>query len=303
MVQAQKTTESVNIKTKRMLAAKKAEILVKEQLGYKCKSNTFYLLLHADRPRYQQEVQCFKLLFRQNDSDYRLALWNAIDTACFPDSADFDDEEIQFIYARKNACNKWKYATVENINAPFCSRRLRFRSVLDEDMALLRDYMERDNDVSNFICLEPTKNNLRRFDIQMPLFFVIEDSKSKNVVGYIGLSFLGPMHEKTGVASLACYICKPFRRKGYAKEAVTAICKKAISRELCLMRESIFECAYAKSAANIHVIRAGIRTDDIAAQSLVTGCGFQYCGTLHREYWLEESGCVDQDIYEFYDKD
>lgn len=50
MVQAQKTTESVNIKTKRMLAAKKAEILVKEQLGYKCKSNTFYLLLHADRP-------------------------------------------------------------------------------------------------------------------------------------------------------------------------------------------------------------------------------------------------------------
>ena len=74
MVQAQKTTESVNIKTKRMLAAKKAEILVKEQLGYTCKSNTFYLLLHADRPQYQQEVQCFKLLFHQDDPDYRLAL-------------------------------------------------------------------------------------------------------------------------------------------------------------------------------------------------------------------------------------
>lgn len=169
----------------------------------------------------------------------------------------------------------------------------------DGDYFLYYKHLKEDGDFSLFTNLRYTKENVNKFGFEMPYFFVIEEKKTGNMVGYVGLRWERTSGKSTGVMECEYYIFKPYRGKGYASEAMTALCQRAFAGKLFEMQETNYRFIYRKKYAKTQVIRAMIRTDNLPSQRLVQRCGFRHMGTLQRHFWAENRNAVNCEIYEW----
>lgn len=281
---------------KRARAEEKAEQLVREQLSVEL---PYGLRLNVKNEDYQTNLQIFKLLFHQEDPDYKMALWNKL--VAYGNDLDpnlMTGEEQQFIIDLETACDA-PHPKHTNFNPPFSTRRLYMRPRKgDEDYRLYYKHLKEDGDFSLFTNLKYTRENVRQFGFEMPYFFVIEERKTGNMVGYVGLRWEKSNGEKTGVMECEYYIFKPYRGKGYATEAMKALCQRAFAGKLFEKKETVYKYLCRKKTAKPEVIRAMIRTDNTASCRLAKKCGFQHTGTLQRHFLVENRYAVDCEIYE-----
>lgn len=281
---------------KRERAEEKAEQLVREQLSIKL---PYGLRLNANSEDYQTNLQVFKLLFHQDDPDYKMVLWNIL----IPYGNDLDpdlmtEEEQQFVIDLEIACDA-PYPKHTNFNTPFSTRRLYLRPTKgDEDYQLYYKHLKEDGDFSLFTNLKYTRENVKNFGFAMPYFFVIEERKTGRMIGYVGLRWETSNGEQTGVMECEYYIFKPHRGKGYATEAMTALCRRAFAGKLFEKKETSYKFLCRKKTAKPEVIRAMIRSDNIPSCRLAENCGFQHTGTLQRHFLVENRYAVNCEIYE-----
>ncbi len=276
-------------------AEKKAETLVEKEM-----SLYFYTIrLNEKDEEFQTNLQMFKLLFHQEDPDYKLALWNSIQPYCVQfDPEWMTPEERQFVDALVAACDAF-YSRNPNVNKPFATDRLRLRPRnAEKDYELYYKHLKEDGDFTLFTNLKYTKENVEKFGFEMPYFFVIEEKKTGNMVGYVGLRWEKTVGEKTGVMECEYYIFKPYRGKGYAKEALSALCQRAFAGKLQEAKQTAYRYIFRNKTAKPQVIRATIRTDNLLSRGLAEACGFRHMGTLQRYYWAENRYAVDCEIYE-----
>lgn len=280
------------------IAEKKADWLVTQNFGHPLYS----LGLDPSSDSYEEEVKIFKLLYNQDDQDYKLALWNNLFVffrSEKPRKEDFTDEESAFVQRWIEARRNSFFVGETNINKPFSSERLRFRATIGtQDLDLYSKHLKEDGDFVLFTNLKCTKDNIRRFGFDRPFFFVIEEKDSGAMIGYVGLRWESGNGKRTKVMECEYYIFKPYRRKGYATEALSAICNRAFLGKLVELEETNFKYTYRTRKAKPVLIRAMIREDNAGSQALVEACGFVHTGTLHRHYWVEDGYCVDCSIYE-----
>ena len=281
---------------KRARAEEKAEQLVREQLSVEL---PYGLRLNVKNEDFQTNLQIFKLLFHQEDPDYKMALWNRLVAYCNDlDPSLMTEDEQQFVIDLETACDS-PHPKYTNFNTPFSTRRLCMRPKKgDEDYLLYYKHLKEDGDFSLFTNLKYTRENVRQFGFEMPYFFVIEERKTGNMVGYVGLRWEKANGEKTGVMECEYYIFKPYRGKGYATEAMKALCQRAFAGKLFEKKETVYKYLCRKKTAKPEVIRAMIRTDNTASCRLAKKCGFQHTGTLQRHFLVENRYAVNCEIYE-----
>ena len=280
------------------IAEAKANRLIEEMFGHQL----FSLGLDPTSDSYQEEVKEFKVLFNQEDRDYKLALWNKLYPFFRPEKPrkeDFTEEEFSFIQrwleARRNAC----YVDEINVNKPFNSERLHFRKTIgNNDTDLYAKHLKEDGDFTLFTCLKCTDQNIQLFGFDRPFFFVIEEKHSGNMVGYVGLRWEKNNGEKTQVMECEYYIFKPYRYMGYAKEALTTICQRAFAEKLFELSDTSHKYVYRRKRAKPLLIRALIREDNVGSRALVEASGFECTGVLHRHYIVEDKYTVNCTIYE-----
>ena len=281
---------------KRERAAEKAERFVEETLSVRMPR---YFVLNAKREDYQTNLQIFKLLFHQEDPDYKMALWNCL--TAYGNDIDpnlLTMEEQQFIIDLETACDS-PHPKHTNFNIPFSSRRLCLRPTKGEkDYQLYYKHLKEDGDFSLFTNLKYSKENVQKFGFEMPYFFVIDEKETGNMVGYAGLRWEKSNGEKTGVMECEYYIFKPYRGKGYAAEAMKVLCQRAFAGKLFEKKETSYKYLCRKKTAKPEVIRAMIRTDNLGSCRLAEKCGFQHMGTLRRHLLVENRHAINCEIYE-----
>lgn len=280
------------------IAEQKAERLVTQTLGHPLYS----LGLDPSSNSYEEEVKIFKLLYDQEDADYKLALWNNLFVFFRPEKPrkeDFTEEEYAFIQRWIEARRNSYYADETNTNKPFTTKRLRLRATIGTpDTDLYSKHLKEDGDFVLFTNLKCTKENIRRFGFDRPFFFVIEEKDSGAMIGYVGLRWEKNNGKQTKVMECEYYIFKPYRHRGYAAEALSALCNRAFLGKLVELEETNYKYTYKKRKAKPVLIRAMIREDNVGSCALVEACGFECTGTLHRHFLVEDKYTVNCKIYE-----
>ena len=255
-----------------------------------------------DVENYENDIKIFKFLYAQEHEDYRMALWNSIETLWHEDGPkpeDLTKEEYDFFLRHKQARKDYTMPWSININVPFKTSRLVLRpTVGDADTKLYEKHLQGDGDFTLFTSLKCTRHNIRRFGFDRPFFFVVEERHSGHMVGYVGLRWEKNSGEQTQVMECEYYIFKPYRRKGYAKEALTGICQRAFDEKLFELTDTNYNYVCRRKRAKPMLIRAMIREDNVGSCALAEACGFKHTGTLHRHFWVENAYCVNCCVYE-----
>ena len=114
----------------------------------------------------------------------------------------------------------------------------------------------------------------------------------------VGITGLYSYDDTRRMATAEWYIFKPYRKKGYAKEAITALAAHAFAGKLFEMRETAWRNQFRRHYVKIDLIRADIREKNIPSQKTADSCGFVYQHTDHRHFVIEGEGFEDARIYE-----
>lgn len=280
------------------IAQEKAENLILKTLGIALDD----IYLDPTTEAYGSDIQVFKLLFAQAEEDYRLALWNSLFWFGSEDGVlqeDLTEEEYAFYRRYQEAYHAYRVPFQTNINQPFKSTRLLFRPTNgDADVELYQKHLKEDGDFTLFTSLKCTRDNIRRLGFDRPFFFVIEEKHSGNMIGYVGLRWEKNNGEQTQVMECEYYIFKPYRNKGYAREALTGICERAFAEKLFELKDTQYNYVCHRKRAKPLLIRAMIREDNVGSRALVEACGFEYTGVLHRHYMVEDKYTVNCTVYE-----
>lgn len=283
---------------KRQTIENKADRLVEDALGHPF----FSMRLKPGTEDYETDLEVFRLLFHHEDPDYKVALWNALHVYGHIEELEkesFSEEEIRFIKRKYDTWSNFSNPERINVNAPFNTNRLLLRPTQGEsDLKAYWKQLKENGDFTSFTNLKCTKSNIERFGFDMPFFFVIEEKKSHQMIGYVGLRWVANQGRETGVMECEYYIFKSYRREGYAKEALLALCKRAFAGKLYEQVETKYQLIYRNKCAKPQLIRALIREDNFASCSLVENCGFQYGGTMRRYFWVEDKFAANCRVYE-----
>ena len=259
----------------------------------------FTFTFNKDSDSYYDELNDFKKLFNSGDPDLKLAAWNAF---CFRsyslDREEFTDEEWAFIQEYEESSKNWIFCREFNPNKPFSSARLILQAAesdYSKTSRLYRKHLKEDGDFKLYTGKKLTGNNLDFYRLTGPYCFCVFEKESGNMVGMVGLY---GYDEAKRMATAQWYIFKPYREKGYAKEAITTLAKRAFDGKLFEMRETAWRNKYRRHFAKIDLIRADIRETNIPSQKTAESCGFKYQYTDHRHYEIEGEGLEDAKIYE-----
>ncbi len=271
--------------------------LIKKELDIDL--NYLNLELNPKSSEYEDELKCFRLLFSQTNTNYRMALWNGL---CYISSnlekIDFNEEELAFLNKRITARDNVRYPYSENVNKPFSSERLKFRIPDDNDLKIYHKHLKNDGDFLMYTCMKCNRENVKKFNFVRPFCYAIVEKKSNNMIGYIAMIWDKFEHDISRITRLEYYIFEPYRNNGYAKEAVLAFLDRSFSEKLLELTETNYSRIYKNKKAKIDLVRAHIRTDNIPSRCLVESCGFTHTGTLRRDFVVENKYCVDKEIYE-----
>lgn len=152
-----------------------------------------------------------------------------------------EPEDIDLMYQWENDCTVWE---VSGTLVPFSRHTL--QRFLDE----------------------------QQFDIwQTRQQRLIIENKEGKAVGAVDLFGLEPLHRRAGIGILIAE--EEDRRRGYAKDAVTTLCR------------------YAHEVLGLHQLWCNVGSNNIASRVLFFGCGFEECGTM-REWLWHPDGWEDQ---------
>lgn len=238
---------------------------------------------------YREQVEQFKKLYNSNDNILRLAAWNSLHYVSLNklDENEFSNEELAFIKENAECTENLVYAFRNNNKAIKTSRLILKPQISVEEINKYEEHLINDGDFTLYTGRKLNKNNLPLFtDIARSYFFCVYEKSSNNMVGLVGL-YGYDKERKTAEAQW--YIFKPYRNKGYAKEAITALAERAFSGKLFEMRETAWRYKFRKHYAKIDLIQANIREINTASNKTAESCGFKYLYTVNR-YFLVEGG-------------
>ena len=257
------------------------------------------LRMRPEEEQYENDLKCFRLLFHHPDPAYKMALWNGLHVFYgLVKEEDFTAEELEFLKKASEASRNRCDPDCVNVNKPIKTERLCLCSPNEEDLLNYHMHLKNDGDFTMFTCLKYSKEIVEMFSLEGPFTFAIQEKVSGKMIGYIGLKWEETFAGKSDVAKLEYYIFKEYRGKGYAKEAVLAICRRAFDGKLYELQETNYKNIYRKKKAKFELIRASIRNDNIPSRRLVEACGFSHSGTLHRDFVVENKYHIDKEIYE-----
>lgn len=275
-------------------ANKKASLYLNKQFGDDFAISKYYLFLQitkhtkeTDKPLYDKHIAAFRYLFNLNDAEINIALWNEcsnwLSEMCLED---FTKAERTFI---KNAIKSNDNDIYRNINKPLITNRLILRAEKKAELKLFYKQFRVGNE-SVIFHGQKFKKSDKWFFLNRPFCFVLEEKETKNIVGYAGLE----LDEKTCTARLEYYIFAQFRKRGYCKEAVLALCKEAFSGNLHMSVETARNGVFLQKPVQIEIIRAKIRENNLHSVNTVQSCGFQFEARIHKTMFQEGVGIFDE---------
>lgn len=250
-----------------------------------------------DNESYNKDLAAFKKLFNSGDRDLQMAAWNAL--ICRKGDfvkEDFTDDELAFLTRCCNAASNRRSCAWGNPGKAFSTGRLIIRpAVKAEELQAYHRHLRRDGDFSLYTGFHFSQRILNRLTLSRPYCFAIYEKKSEKMVGVVGLH---NYQEKKRMAEAEWYIFKPYRQKGYGREAASELASQAFCGKLAELRETSWDYMYKKHYAKIDLIRAYIRETNAASQALAEACGFEYRYTDRRYFVIEGKGCEDARVYE-----
>lgn len=259
----------------------------------------FSLYAKEKDENYGENLEIFKKLFNSGDKELQMAAWNAmIGLIMANDFAeeDFSDAEAAFL-TRFYAAAEWSYSReAANSNRPFSTERLILSPAVKlKELKLYHRHLREDGDFSLYTGRKLSRDNLNLYVLGRPYCFAVYEKKSGQMVGMVGLH---SYEEKKNMAQAEWYIFRPYRKRGYAAEAVLALAKRAFSGKLFELRETNWKHLYKKHYAKIDLIRAYIRETNFASQRLAERCKFEEQYTESRHFLIEGCGYEDAKVYE-----
>ncbi len=166
----------------------------------------------------------------------------------------FSQEEYDFIKKRIEARDRAlviKWEPKPNQNSVINSKRVILRPPSDEDAALYYKHLREDGDFGTFTGLKLNKDNLERLSpFRSPYTFMVIERESGRTIGLVGLY---QYDEIRRMADIEWYTFKPYRKKGYMREAITTLTQAALNRKLYEMRETVRFDVYRKHFTQIDI--------------------------------------------------
>ena len=250
----------------------------------------------TDFERYKNYLKAFKALFNAKDESFKIVLWNTIRHTVKtnkPYKKDFTAEEYEFLVRALDAGDN--HIKTTNVNKPIATARLILRPVERGDKKLFAYHFKNDGDFFIYSGYEPTAKWLKAFsDRRGQVYFTIEEKKTKEVIGFIGID----PHEQPATGWIEYYIFKDYRKKGYCNEAVTALIDKALNGKLYLpSTETVWRYVYNRKVLKLNAIRAWISEMNIPSIKAIESCGFSYEATFHKTIFNKDTGWTDKRIY------
>lgn len=254
-------------------------------------------LRFKQNPNYEEHLKLFKKLFQSGNEDLRTAAWNCIIFS--PDGSalrkeDFTEEEWEFLCQLIDAMeNRPNLALNPNPDIP--TDRLILSAAGQGEQKLYTKHLEKDGDFKMYTSRKPTRKNIADYWVLQPFCYAVFERESGRMVGAVDLH---RCDEKRRLAEAAWYIFKPYRGRGYAKEAVTALAREAFAGRLTRLAEQARKCTYKKCPVKIELIRAETRHANLPSQALARSCGFVHRYTDHRFFVVEGEGPEDAEVFE-----
>ena len=207
--------------------------------------------------KYRKDLDAFQKLFNSGDRDLQLAAWNALEWTNNFVKEDFTNEEAAFLTKFCEAKANRIINQYKNPNSLIFTPRLILRPADKvEELQQYHDHLRNDGDFSLYTGLKLSKNNLDKFTLDRPYCFAIYEKQSHKMIGMVGLH---TYQEQKRMAAMEWYIFKSYRKSGYAKEAVSALTKRAFNGTLAEMRETPWKYVFKRHYAKIDLIRVHIR--------------------------------------------
>lgn len=136
------------------------------------------------------------------------------------------------------------------------------KALLTEHLVLLPGDSSRDGaafrrllqegDFTLFCGVELSEAALSAFDgyLDRPGFYAVYPRRGKPLIGYAGLT------ERDGSMEVELYIGREFRRQGYGREAVNALCRHAFAGGAPNAAETIYASAFRENSAAAGLLKA-----------------------------------------------
>lgn len=249
------------------------------------------------------DIATFKRLFQIDDSNLKVHLWNSI--IIHPDRFDtidknaFSSDEYDFIQNRFEAykrSEKLNNNVFPNKNCEINASRIILRAPSELNQELYRKHLKEDGDFGMYTGLRLNKENLDMFSLfRSPYTFSIIEKETGDMAGFVGLY---DYDEIRRMAQIEWYMFKPYRNKGYMKEAISALTQSLFNKKLFEIRETVKEDVYKKHYAKIDLIRAVVRVSNEASQRTALACGFKEQYTDRRHAIINETQFEDCIVYD-----
>lgn len=263
-----------------------------------------YILINKMSSDRDENIRKFKILFKINDPKLRTFLWNNMggppsDTLELVNKKAFSEEEYAFIKKRIEARDRGLTLDLDlkpNNNGIINSERIILRPPSNEDAAIYHKHLKQDGDFGVFTGLKLNKENLERLNpFRSPYTFAVAEKESGKMIGLVGLY---QYDEIRRMANIEWYTFKPYRNKGYMREAISALAQAALNQRLFELRETVRFDVYRKHFAKIDIIRADIRVSNEASRNTATACGFKEQYLDRRRAIVNDNSYEDCIIYD-----
>ena len=240
---------------------------------------------------YQTQLSVFKYLFSLSE-EARTFIWNhSIDFYNLkddelPPKEDFTNEEYAFILEiHKAFINAAKQGIqddyLDDINKEFSTERLVLRPFSVMNRLDLINYFSKN--ISEFLAFYQFNNLLDSslytqlgriiriyWKDNVNLRFSIYSKSSNDFLGYVELQEFG-----ANEYNLCYFIFSPFRKKGYASEAVKALINKALKDELYINSITLRDGIYKPEKVHVSKIYGKVKKTNIPSIKILEKLGFK----------------------------
>lgn len=213
-----------------------------------------------------------KILLDTNNEVMRRVAWNSF-WYC-----DNNEKWILFKEANEIACRQ-DCLLPTNASSEFETERLIIRPNNREDAEFLSSYIANNDEENSIFYL-----SVSRYMSKKLILFSVIDKKTNKVIGNIGL-YPGYNQTEINTYELQYYIIKEERRKGYSKEAMTALLEQIKKDKIIKQSDYNYINKYEQKHIKIEFLKISCNPSNEASKKLATSLGFKYVGDyeLYRE--------------------
>ena len=163
-----------------------------------------------------------------------------------------------------------------NVSKDIATDRLVLTKASKKDFRLIAKHFKIDGDFELYSGSESTKKQFVQYseNAKGEFSFVIKLKKTNETIGFCSLIEIVDEN-----AMLCYYIFKPFRRVGYASEAVIGLIDAAYTNKLERLRNTDLDGIYNKKAKDeFEVIKAKVFEQNIGSRKMIEQCNFIHTG-------------------------